>query len=122
MIPEELKTLRRWHNWRDVDGTKIPIQVNGNAAKSNDPTTWTDFETADAFGMLAFELGDGYAGVDLDNCLDVFGELRSWAWKIVDRFDGVAYMEISPSVSRHQVYHARGEACGESLRPQNWRR
>jgi hypothetical protein len=96
-IPEELKTLRRWHNWRDVDGTKIPIQVNGNAAKSNDPTTWTDFETADAFGMLAFELGDGYAGVDLDNCLDVFGELRSWAWKIVDRFDGVAYMEISPS-------------------------
>jgi hypothetical protein len=94
---KELKALRRWHNWRDVDGTKIPIQVNGNAAKSNDPDTWTDFETADAFGPLAFELGDGFCGVDLDNCLDVFGELRSWAWKIVEKFDGVAYMEISPS-------------------------
>jgi hypothetical protein len=96
-IPSELQQLKRWHNWKDVDGTKIPIQVNGAAAKSNDPTTWTDFETASTFGMLAFELGDGYCGVDLDNCLDVFGELRSWAWKIVDRFDGVAYMEISPS-------------------------
>lgn len=96
-IPKELQALKRWHNWRDVDGTKIPIQVNGNAAKSNDPATWYDFETADAFGPLAFELGDGFCGVDLDNCLDVFGELRSWAWKIVEKFDGVAYMEISPS-------------------------
>lgn len=96
-IPEEIRTLKRWHNWRDVNGTKIPLQVNGEPAKSNDPDTWTDFETADAFGSLAFELGDGYCGVDLDNCLDVFGHLREWAYPIVSQFDGVAYMEISPS-------------------------
>jgi hypothetical protein len=97
MIPEEIRNLKRWHNWRDINGTKIPLQVNGEPAKSNDPTTWTDFETADAFGPLAFELGFGYCGVDLDNCIDEDDNLRQWAWKIIDRFDGLAYAEISPS-------------------------
>jgi hypothetical protein len=96
-IPEEIRNLKRWHNWRDINGTKIPLQVNGEPAKSNDPNTWTDFETADTFGPLAFELGDGYAGVDLDNCIDENDNLRQWAWKIIDRFDGLAYAEISPS-------------------------
>ena len=36
-VPQELKDLNQWHCWRqDVNGDKIPIQVNGNAAKSND--------------------------------------------------------------------------------------
>lgn len=96
-IPEELRALNRWHNWRDVNGTKIPIQPNGAAAKSNDPATWTDFQTAAAFGLLAFELGDPYCGIDLDNCIDEDDNLRQWAWKIIDRFEGVAYAEISPS-------------------------
>jgi hypothetical protein len=51
------------------------------------------------FTGLAFELGDPYCGVDLDNCLDESGELRQWAWPIVSKFDGVAYAEISPSGS-----------------------
>ena len=59
-IPEELKQLRQWHVWKQTDKTKIPVQVNGSAAKSNDPDTWTDFETAsDAaqfFSGLAFEI------------------------------------------------------------------
>jgi hypothetical protein len=97
-IPEELRNLNRWHNWKDVNGTKIPIQPNGSAAKSNDPTTWTDFETASAFGLLAFELGDPYTGIDLDNCIDEDGALRPWVWKIIDKFDGVAYAEVSPSM------------------------
>lgn len=96
-IPEELRALRRWHNWRNEKGVKVPIQVNGHYAKSNDPSTWTDFETAKKSGQLAFELGVGYCGVDLDNCLDEFGELREWAKPVVERFLGVAYMEISPS-------------------------
>jgi len=75
--------------------------VNGNAAKSNDPDTWTDYQTAvDASEFhtgLAFEIAEPYTGVDLDNCLDSFGELRPWAIPIVARLDGLAYAEISPS-------------------------
>jgi hypothetical protein len=97
-IPEELRSLNRWHNWKDVNGTKIPIQPNGSAAKSNDPTTWTDFETASAYGLLAFEIASPYTGIDLDNCIDDTGALRPWAWKIIDKFDGIAYAEVSPSM------------------------
>ena len=100
-IPQELKELNQWHCWKDVNGNKIPIQVNGNAAKSNDPATWTDYQTAvDAAEFhtgLAFEIAEPYTGVDLDNCLDAFGNLREWAIPIVGRLDGVAYAEISPS-------------------------
>ena len=96
-IPQELKDLRQWHNWEDRNGVKIPLQVNRENAKSNDPSTWSDFETAEAFGLLAFEITDPYTGIDLDNCLDAFGELRKWAMPIVARLDGIAYAEISPS-------------------------
>lgn len=100
-VPSELKKLNRWHVWRYSGERKIPLQVDGNAAKSNDPSTWTDFETAaDAaqfFTGLAFELGEGYVGVDLDNCFDDSGDLRPWSIPVLARFDGLAYMEVSPS-------------------------
>jgi primase-polymerase (primpol)-like protein len=100
-VPEELRTLKRWHLWKDIDGTKVPFRLGGQPAKSNDPETWCGFEFAVGsvknYSGIAFELGDGYAGVDLDNCIDENDNLRQWAWKIVDRFDGLAYAEISPS-------------------------
>lgn len=100
-IPDELRDLNRWHCWALDAGTKIPVQVNGRPAKSNDPNTWTDFYSAltasKHFTGIAFELGDPYCGIDLDNCLDDKGMLRSWALPIVSRLDGVAYAEISPS-------------------------
>lgn len=80
-IPQEMKDQPRWVLWKRVerDGkvTKIPINVlTGMGAKSNDPSTWTDFETAlgsvGAFGCdgLGFMLGNGFFGVDLDHALD----------------------------------------------------
>ena len=100
-VPEAMKNLNRWHVWTNRNGVKIPKQVNGDPAKSNDSGTWTDFRTAaDAssfFTGLAFELGDGITGVDLDDCLDDEGCIKPWAWPIVGRLDGVAYGEVSPS-------------------------
>jgi hypothetical protein len=100
-IPEELQQLRQWHVWRQTEETKIPLQINGSAAKSNDPNTWTDFATAaeasQFFSGLAFEISEPYCGIDLDNCFDENGKLRSWAWPILSRFDGCGYAEISPS-------------------------
>ena len=47
-IPEELKALPQWHVWKSVNGTKVPLQVNGQPAKANDPDTWTTYDEASA--------------------------------------------------------------------------
>lgn len=100
-IPELMKQANRWHCWKNINGAKIPVTLDGSPAKSNDSATWTDYESAESASQfytgIAFELGDGFCGVDLDNCIDEKGNLKQWAWPIVARFDGVAYAEISPS-------------------------
>ncbi len=77
-IPQELKACPNWVLWRYVerDGkkTKIPYMVNGSRAKSNDPATWTDFQTAikaaSRFDGIGFMLGNSpYIGIDIDHCL-----------------------------------------------------
>jgi primase-polymerase (primpol)-like protein len=99
-IPEELKRVHQWHCWKNVDGTKIPIQVDGSSAKSNDPATWTDFETASDAAQfhsgLAFEITSPWTGIDLDDCIDDQG-IKSWCLEILCRFDGVGFAEVSPS-------------------------
>jgi primase-polymerase (primpol)-like protein len=52
-IPEEIRELKQWHNWKDCNGIKIPIQVNGDNAKSNDPSTWSSFDEAVATRQAA---------------------------------------------------------------------
>lgn len=74
-IPEELKKLKQWVCW--VGSDKIPKNAqNGRNAKSNDETTWSDFETSVNacdkyhFDGVGFMFANGYFGVDLDHCLD----------------------------------------------------
>ncbi len=99
-IPEELKAVNQWHCWKLSGDTKIPCQVNGSAAKSNDPETWTDFQTAvDASQFhsgLAFEITEPWTGIDLDDCIDDNG-LKAWAMPILCRLDGIGFAEVSPS-------------------------
>jgi hypothetical protein len=98
--PEELRAVSQWHCWKLVGDTKIPCQIDGKAAKSNDQSTWADFETAvDAsqfHGGLAFEITDPWTGIDLDDCIDDNG-IKAWCLEILCRFDGLAFAEISPS-------------------------
>lgn len=100
-IPQELKALRQWHCWKDSNGTKLPVQINGQMAKSNAPSTWSSFDAAIAaseiFSGLSFEITEPYTGIDLDDCIDAFGELRPWASEILKHFRSLAYAEISPS-------------------------
>ncbi|MDE6087919.1 MAG: hypothetical protein K2G25_05980, partial [Oscillospiraceae bacterium] len=76
-IPDELKKLKNWICWKgvpDKDGhiTKVPINPNdGHKAESNNPETWTDFDTAERvsrdYAGIGFMFGgSGYFGVDLD--------------------------------------------------------
>ena len=74
-IPGELKTLDQWVCWVGKD--KIPKNAHtGKNAKSNDPKTWSDFDTAckacDTYNFdgIGFMFANGYFGVDLDHCLD----------------------------------------------------
>lgn len=87
-IPQELKALDQWVCW---GGEKLPKNpYNGKNAKSNDPTTWSDYETAvkavEKYGLdgIGFMLTDGYFGVDLDNSTEELNHefvtnLRSYA-------------------------------------------
>ena len=74
-IPAELKKVDRWVCYSGLD--KIPKNPKtGQNAKSNDPDTWSDFETACKacemfrFDGLGFMFAPPYFGVDLDHCTD----------------------------------------------------
>ena len=106
-VPAELKSLRQWVLWkkelRDGKPTKVPYQVNGRKAQSNNPTTWTDYRTVvvhqhrfDGIGFV-FTPDDPFCGIDLDNCIDQHRKLKSWAVPIVERLKKVSYGEVSPS-------------------------
>lgn len=88
LIPNELKALKQWglykREWQETKQkfNKFPKSaIDGSDAKSNDPTTWVDFETAlkalDEFKLdgLGFFFANGYAGIDIDH---VAVDLHRW--------------------------------------------
>ena len=110
-VPGELRELPRWVLWclvwkpkRAGGGKwdKPPFRSDGRAAKSNDPRTWTTFDTvavayrAGGFDGVGFCLGDGFAGIDLDDVRDPnTGALTPAARELVERFG--THAEVSPS-------------------------
>jgi putative DNA primase/helicase len=105
-IPEELRQLPRWVNWRIEQRagkpTKVPKQPSGVNADSTAPKTWSTFErvsqTNGKFDEIGFvftkEAGD--VGIDLDKCRDPkTGETEKWALDIIKELD--SYTELSQS-------------------------
>jgi putative DNA primase/helicase len=105
-IPSELKALCQWVVWkngiRNGKKTKIPFQVNGLYAKSNDPSTWATFGAVLAayqrggFDGIGLCFGGELVGIDLDLCFDDAGNLTPWAADILDLCP-LTYIEVSPS-------------------------
>ncbi|WP_034435258.1 phage NrS-1 polymerase family protein [Candidatus Contendibacter odensensis] len=112
-VPTELRTLPQWVCWhyedRNGKPTKPPISAQSNGkllyAKSNDPSTWADFDTAVAAvsrlnleGIgLCLSADDGLTGLDLDHVLDPETlDLDPMAVEVLEQFAGT-YIEISPS-------------------------
>lgn len=99
-IPQELKDLKQWVCWKGVLNdkgklSKIPINAKtGGGAMSNNPETWTDYETALAaaekfkYNGIGFMFSNGYFGVDLDNCSE---ELKDEFIKVLDSYTEVSY-------------------------------
>lgn len=122
-IPEALKKLNQWILWReetrnqtDKSPTKVPYQVNGLQAKSNDPETWSNYQTASQRFLLGswsglgfvFSAGDPFCGIDLDGCRDPeTGKVSEWAKKII--LDINSYAEVSPSKTGVKIF-VRGKS------------
>lgn len=103
---------RRWIVWRwtwnnrQGKWDKPPFQVTGALAASNDPSTWTDYDTAkaavdagqfDGVGLMLQGLpADLLTATDLDNVRNPdSGALVPWAASLVR--DSATYAEVTPS-------------------------
>lgn len=117
-IPEALRAIPRWVMWRSVQRSKpngqkvwakLPMTVDGSAASSTDPSTWSDFDTvcdalimSDGFDGIGLVLNDDVHGIDLDDCRSPDGTLSDLANEVLARVDG--YAEVSPSGTGIKVF------------------
>jgi replicative DNA helicase len=122
-VPLPLRILNHWVLWRtesrDGKQTKIPYQVSGKLAESDDPATWSEWASAerryvkggyDGLGFM-FSADGGLCGVDLDGCRDKeTGKVAEWAREIILAFG--TYAEISPTETGVKLF-----ACGKSPFP-----
>jgi KaiC/GvpD/RAD55 family RecA-like ATPase len=118
-IPNSLKELPQWLMWKleasSSRPTKLPYQVNGQMAKSNDKSTWNTFEAVakrakgPGYSGIGFVFSDAdpFIGIDLDGCRNPdSGKVADWAKEIANKLD--SYTELSPSGTGLKVF-ARGE-------------
>ncbi|MFI3166532.1 MAG: hypothetical protein R3Y32_00265 [Bacillota bacterium] len=120
-IPEEMKKLPNWVAFRSFPNKKeagkltkqlLNPNINEQAcwAKSNDPSTWSDYKTAFEFAMnhyctgIAFALQKdlGICCIDIDHCI---GEtsIDSEALKVLEIFQGT-YTEKSISGKGFHIF------------------
>lgn len=127
-IPKELKNRKQWVCWRmesDKDGgkpRKMPINpVTGKGAMSNNPNTWSDYQTAfeayEKYGYTGigymFTKDDGFVGVDVDHCYNPeTGEFNEAAKAIIAKQP--TYVEFSPSGDGVHLYFEGVKPSGSS--------
>lgn len=116
-IPTELKGLKQWCGFKLVDRggkkTKIPINAyNGELGKSNDESTWADFQTAhdaiEKFGCdgVGFYFKPPYFGIDIDNVSDEINRYKNGDHdnNIVSEFIEVMSSYAEYSVSKTGIH------------------
>lgn len=134
MFPQELKELPNWCVWRLEErngrSTKIPFNANtGFPARSNDPSTWADYETAlwawdnnPQNAGLGFFFTKPYIGVDLDDVGAELEDLENGFLEgnvVFEFFEGLkTYAEISPSGQGIHLI-GKGEIPGDRNRKEN---
>ncbi len=105
-IPQSMRSENRWLCWRYVwtgkkwDKPPINVLTGGNGSSTN-AATWTTMENALAAYQrgsvdgIGFVLGDGWAGIDLDDHMDGDGRFSPFAEHVLHRIP--SYTEVSPS-------------------------
>ncbi len=108
---EKWSVLWRYQPGKNGKVTKVPYRADAprQKAKCNDPSTWSDFETAfkahvasNADGIGFALLNSGMGAFDLDDCRDPqSGAIESAAQQLIDR--AKSYVEITPSNSGFRI-------------------
>lgn len=118
-IPAEMQEVCQWVLWRYLwktdrntgrgEWAKVPMQVIGEPARSNDPLTWSTFKDAlsawesaqssfDGLGFM-FTPESKFVGVDIDNCVEAAADgefvISKLAGRAIELLD--SYTELSPS-------------------------
>ena len=115
-IPAELRETDRWLAWRLLHGKKPPVDDAGRPMSTwQEPDSWLSFAAAkkranglDGQAGVGFVLGDGFSGLDLDDCRDPGnGDIGPQAKAVIAFAEG-AYAEVSPSGKGVKVF-GRGE-------------
>ena len=136
-IPKELRNLKQWGLFHlkyvpeRHKNTKIPLNAyDGTLGKSNDPSTWAEFDTAlraldkfDNADGLAFYFANGYVGLDIDSISnDLQDYLAGSPETLVStfrKFTKNTYMEISQSGKGiHAIF--KGKIPGKRRRKGNY--
>ncbi len=131
-IPDHLKSLARWVLWKPLPSdddpgilTKSPFdcRFTDDRASNTRPETWSDFERAasayaaretNGAGGIMIALGDGLAGVDLDDAIDpATGLPTPEAQAVIDRL--ASYTEVSVSGTGVRVFVQAPEAPGRKF-------
>src|SRR5262245_18711591 len=108
LIPAVLTALPQWVLWKhelrkDGKWAKVPYQVDGRRAKTDDPSIWNTFDAV----RCAYQQG-GWSGIglcragnqvfaELDGCFTSTGGWAQWGWdgpqpkQIYDRFAARCY-------------------------------
>ena len=103
-MPSELQKAALFCCWRydqrKGNLTKVPYDpMTGLPAKSNDPATFADFDTAcsasRSYSGLGIGIFNGVSAIDLDDCITESGTLTDTASEIVKLMH--SYTEYSPS-------------------------
>lgn len=110
-IPEELKQLKQWCVYRLVwnekrnKHTKIPIDPHtGLSGRSNDESTWSDYQTAlsaiEIYGAngLGFYFKPPYFGIDID---DIEGEIQRYLQGDVEQNMLVEFVDSMKSYAEY---------------------
>lgn len=106
-IPDALKRNASFCVWkmekRSGRPTKVPYNPKtGNMAKTNDPSTFADFNTAmkayaiGGWNGIGYRVSEGIGAIDIDHCIREDGSLNDVAASILGIFS-TAYFEKSPS-------------------------
>lgn len=108
-IPDVLKQSASFCVWkmekRSGRPTKVPYNPRtGAMARTNDPSTFTDFNTAmksyaiGGWDGIGYRVSEGIGAIDIDHCIREDGSLNDVAASILGIFPD-AYFERSPSGS-----------------------
>lgn len=124
-IPSVLKTEPHWILWKLEKGDKrkdstygkdkkVPYSLNGNRAKSNDPSTWGAFNVIYAeylkgkYSGIGFVFTDtNYVAIDIDYLVN-----DEKSQEIIDLFSGT-YCEESPSGKLHAFCIGAAQRTGK---------